>query len=259
MEADAARAGGRLAGLTALVTGAGSGIGQAIAHLFAAEGAAILAVGRREAPVAATAAAIRDAGGIAAAAPVDVADEAAVRALLERLPELLGPRLDVLVNAAGTGSTTTAADTPLEVWERVFAVNARGTFLMSKHALPLLRASHGAIVNVGSVAGIVGLRNRAAYCASKGAVAALTRAMAIDHVREGVRVNCLCPGTTDTPWVARLVAEQGESLDALAARQPLGRLATAEEIADAALYLASPSASFVTGSQLVVDGGLTAG
>jgi 2-keto-3-deoxy-L-fuconate dehydrogenase len=113
-------------------------------------------------------------------------------------------------------------------------------------------------VNIGSVAGVVGLRNRAAYCASKGAVAALTRAMAIDHVREGVRVNCLCPGTTDTPWVTRLVDDQGESLAALAARQPLGRLATAEEIADAALYLASPGASFVTGSQLVVDGGLTA-
>jgi meso-butanediol dehydrogenase/(S,S)-butanediol dehydrogenase/diacetyl reductase len=172
MEADAARDGGRLAGMTALVTGAGSGIGQAIARLFAAEGAAILAAGRREEPVTATAAAIRAAGGVAAAAPVDVAEEAAVRALFERLPELLGPRLDVLVNAAGTGSTTTAPDTPLEVWERVFAVNARGTFLMSKHALPLLRATHGAIVNVGSVAGMVGLRNRAAYCASKGAVAA---------------------------------------------------------------------------------------
>ena len=258
MEADAERAAGRLSGLTALVTGAGSGIGQAIAHLFAAEGAAILVAGRRQGAVAATAAAIHEAGGLAAAAPVDVTDEAAVSTLLERLPELLEPRLDVLVNAAGTGSTTTAPDTPLEVWERVFAVNARGTFLMSKHALPLLRASRGAIVNVGSVAGMVGLRNRAAYCASKGAVAALTRAMAIDHVREGVRVNCLCPGTTDTPWVARLVEEQGESLDALAARQPLGRLATPEEIADAALYLASSAASFVTGSELVVDGGLTA-
>ncbi len=258
MEGEAARAGGRLAGLTALVTGAGSGIGKAIAQLFAAEGAAILAAGRRQEPVAAVAAAIREAGGVATEASADVADEAAVSALFERLPELLGPRLDILVNAAGTGSTTTAPDTPLEVWERVFAVNARGTFLMSKHALPLLRASRGALVNVGSVAGMVGLRNRAAYCASKGAVAALTRAMAIDHVREGVRVNCLCPGTTDTPWVARLVEDQGESLDELAARQPLGRLATAEEIAEAALYLASPGASFVTGTELVIDGGLTA-
>jgi NAD(P)-dependent dehydrogenase (short-subunit alcohol dehydrogenase family) len=249
---------GRLAGRTAIVTGGGSGIGQATARRFAAEGATVLVAGRRPEPLEATAAEIREAGGRAETAALDVADEDAVRALFDGLDATLGPRLDVLVNGAGTGSTTTAPDTSLDVWERVFAVNARGTFLMSKHALPRLRRARGAIVNVASVAGMVGTPSRAAYCAAKGAVIAFTRAMAIDHVGEGVRVNCLCPGTTDTPWVTRLVEEQGESLDALAARQPLGRLGTAEEMAAAALYLASPEAGFVTGSQLVVDGGLTA-
>jgi 2-keto-3-deoxy-L-fuconate dehydrogenase len=116
----------------------------------------------------------------------------------------------------------------------------------------------GAIVNIASVAGLVGLPNRAAYCASKGAVIALTRALAIDHVRQGVRVNAVCPGTVDSPWVRRLVEEAGESLDALRARQPMGRLGTTGEVARAVLYLASDDAAFVTGSGLVIDGGLTA-
>jgi 2-keto-3-deoxy-L-fuconate dehydrogenase len=167
--------------------------------------------------------------------------------------------LDVLVNVAGIGSTTTAPDTPLEVWEEVFAVNARGSFLCCKHAIPgMAERGRGSIVNVASVAGLVGLRNRAAYCASKGAVIALTRALAVDHVGDGIRVNAVCPGTVDTPWVRRLVEEAGESLDALRARQPLGRLGTPEEIADAVLYLASDAAAFVTGSVFVIDGGLTA-
>ena len=126
--------------------------------------------------------------------------------------------LDVLVNVAGIGSTTNAPETPLEVWENVFAVNARGTFLCCKHAIPGMAArGGGSIVNVASVAALVGLRNRAAYCASKGAVVALTRALAIDHVADGIRVNAVCPGTVDSPWVRRLVEESGESLDALRA------------------------------------------
>ena len=146
--------------------------------------------------------------------------------------------LDVLVNVAGIGSTTNAPETPLEVWENVFAVNARGTFLCCKHAIPGMAArGGGSIVNVASVAALVGLRNRAAYCASKGAVIALTRALAIDHVADGIRVNAVCPGTVDSPWVRRLVEEAGESLDALRARQPMGRLGTTEEIAEAVLYL----------------------
>jgi 2-keto-3-deoxy-L-fuconate dehydrogenase len=165
----------------------------------------------------------------------------------------------VLANIAGIGSTTTAPDTPLEVWEDVFSVNARGTFLCCKHAIPgMVERGGGSIVNMASVAGLVGLRNRAAYCASKGAVIAFTRALAVDHVGDGVRLNAVCPGTVDSPWVRRLVEDVGESLDALRARQPMGRLGRTDEIAEAVLYLASDAAAFVTGTALVIDGGLTA-
>jgi 2-keto-3-deoxy-L-fuconate dehydrogenase len=131
----------------------------------------------------------------------------------------------VLVNVAGIGSTTNAPETPLDVWEDVFAVNARGTFLCCKHAIPtMIGRGGGSIVNMASVAAIVGLRNRAAYCASKGAVVSFTRALAVDHVNDGIRVNAVCPGTIDSPWVRRLVEKSGESLEELSARQPLGRL-----------------------------------
>ena len=166
--------------------------------------------------------------------------------------------VDVLINVAGIGSTTNAPETPLEVWENVFAVNARGTFLCCKHAIPgMIARGGGSIVNVASVAALVGLRNRAAYSASKGAVVALTRALAIDHVGDGIRVNAVCPGTVDSPWVRRLVEESGESLDALRQRQPMGRLGTPDEIADSVAYLASDRSAFVTGSVLVIDGGYT--
>jgi NAD(P)-dependent dehydrogenase (short-subunit alcohol dehydrogenase family) len=243
----------RLEGKHTLITGAGSGIGRAIAERFAAEGASVVAVGRTQATLDETAELVRAAGGEASTAALDVADAGAVAALFDGLD-----RLDVLVNGAGIVDTHTVEGCTIERWDEVLATNVRGTCLMAKHALPLLREAHGAIVNVASVAGLVGVPNRAAYCASKGAVIALTRAMAIDHVREGVRVNALCPGTTQTPWIERLVAEQGEKLEDLEARQPLGRLGTAEEMADAALYLASAESSFVTGTELVVDGGMTA-
>ena len=166
--------------------------------------------------------------------------------------------VDLLVNAAGIGSTTDAPSTPLEVWEDVFAVNARGTFLCCKHAIPGMKArGGGAIVNVASVAGLVGLRNRAAYSASKGAVISLTRALAVDHVGDGIRVNAVCPGTVDTPWVQRLVDERRASRSTRSARGSrwVGS-GTPEEVADAVLYLAT--ATFVTGTILTVDGGLTA-
>jgi 2-keto-3-deoxy-L-fuconate dehydrogenase len=224
----------RFAGKGALVTGAGSGIGAAVARLLELEDAEVLAADITGTDV-----------------HLDVRDEAQVAGVTHDL--------DVLVNVAGIGSTTNAPETQLDVWEDVFAVNARGTFLCCKHAIPdMITRGSGSIVNIASVAAIVGLRNRAAYCASKGAVVSLTRALAVDHVGDGIRVNAVCPGTVDSPWVRRLVEEAGESLDELRARQPLGRLGTPEEIADAVAYLASDAAGFVTGSVFVIDGGLTA-
>jgi 2-keto-3-deoxy-L-fuconate dehydrogenase len=230
-----------LAGKRVLVTGAGSGIGAATARRFAAEGAEVI---------------------VADLSPEAVADELDAQAVVldvrhEAEVEFAMADLDVLVNCAGIGSTTNAPETTLAVWENVFAVNARGTFLCCKYAIPGMAArGGGSIVNIASVAGLVGLRDRAAYCASKGAVISLTRALAVDHVADGIRVNAVAPGTVDSPWVRRLVEDVGESLDALRARQPMGRLGTPEEIADAVAYLAA--AEFVTGSVLVIDGGLTA-
>jgi NAD(P)-dependent dehydrogenase (short-subunit alcohol dehydrogenase family) len=238
---------GRFTGKRAFVTGAGSGIGAAVARALHAEGAVVTL-----ADVSATADALAaELGGPATAVRLDVREEDRVREVM--------PALDVLVNVAGIGSTTNAPDTSLDVWEQVFAVNARGTFLTCKHAIPkMIARGGGSIVNVGSVAALVGLKNRAAYCASKGAVVALTRALAVDHVSDGVRVNAVCPGTVDSPWVRRLVEDVGESLEGLKARQPMGRLGTPPEVAEAILYLASDQAAFVTGSSLVIDGGLTA-
>jgi NAD(P)-dependent dehydrogenase (short-subunit alcohol dehydrogenase family) len=243
-------------GSVTVVTGAGSGIGQATALLLAREGARVLAADVNAAAAEETAARAEDE---VIAAQVDVVDEAAVRRLFERCDADLGP-VTVLANIAGIGSTTTAPETPVEVWEQVFAVNARGTFLCCKHAIPRMAAAGGGtIVNMASVAGLMGLRNRAAYCASKGAVIALTKALAVDHVREQIRVNCICPGTVDSPWVRRLVDESGESLNDLVARQPMGRLGSPQEIAEAVLYVASDAAAFMTGSALVLDGGMFPG
>jgi NAD(P)-dependent dehydrogenase (short-subunit alcohol dehydrogenase family) len=248
----------RFEGRVALVTGGGSGIGRATAERLAADGAAVMIANRGEEAGRDVVAAIGAAGGTARYAGVDVADEASVISMFDALGAAFGPELHVLVNSAGTVATTTTPDTSLEEWERVFAVNARGTFLCCKYGIGRMRAPHASIVNVGSVAGLVGVPNRAAYCASKGAVIAFSRAMAIDHVREGIRVNCVCPGTIDSPWIERLVAD-GASRDDLVARQPIGRLGTPEEVAEAILYLASDQAAFSTGSSLVVDGGMSAG
>jgi 2-keto-3-deoxy-L-fuconate dehydrogenase len=238
----------RFTGKRALVTGAGSGIGEAVARGLHAEGADVLLADLRGDAAEAIASEL---GERATSVALDVRDEDAIR-------NVTGD-VDVLANVAGIGSTTSAPETSLDVWEDVFAVNSRGTFLCCKHAIPAMVArGGGSIVNMASVAGLVGLRNRAAYCASKGAVIALTRALAVDHVADGVRVNAVCPGTVDSPWVRRLVEEVEESLDALRARQPMGRLGGVDEIATAVLYLASDEAAFVTGTAFVIDGGLTA-
>jgi 2-keto-3-deoxy-L-fuconate dehydrogenase len=227
--------------MRALVTGGGSGIGAAVAHRFADDGFNVTVADLEPDAVATELGAI--------ALRLDVRDEAQVAQAMDGV--------EVLVNAAGIGSTADAPGTSVEVWDDVFAVNARGTFLCCKHAIPGMKArGGGAIVNIASVAGLVGFKNRAAYSASKGAVIALTRALAVDHVSDKIRVNAVCPGTIDTPWVQRLVEGAGESLDALRARQPMGRLGTPEEVADAVLYLTT--AEFATGTILTVDGGLTA-
>jgi NAD(P)-dependent dehydrogenase (short-subunit alcohol dehydrogenase family) len=238
----------RFTGKRALVTGAGSGIGEAVARMLHVEGAEVTLADVRPEPVEAIASEL---GEPASAIRLDVREEEAVRTAARGV--------DVLANVAGIGSTTTAPDTPLEVWEDVLAVNARGTFLCCKHAIPgMTERGGGSIVNMASAGGLVGLRNRAAYCASKGAVIALTRALAVDHVGDGVRVNAVCPGTVDSPWVRNLVEQAGESLEELRARQLMGRLGAPEEIAEAVAYLASDDAAFVTGTAFVIDGGLTA-
>jgi NAD(P)-dependent dehydrogenase (short-subunit alcohol dehydrogenase family) len=189
----------------------------------------------------------------------DVTDDAAVRAAIDAAAAELGG-LDILINNAGIGAQGTVADNPDEEWQRVLDVNVLGIVRVSRAALPHLRRSgHAAIVNTCSIAATAGLPQRALYSASKGAVLSLTLAMAADHLREGIRVNCVTPGTADTPWVRRLLAaaeDPDAELAALKARQPSGRLVSADEVAAAIGFLASPLASATTGAVLDVDGGM---
>lgn len=242
----------RFEGKSVVVTGAGSGIGLEMVRLFSEEGARVVAADLDPG----------DAPPTALALKVDVSDPEAMEAMIATAVERHG-RLDVLCNNAGIGSTTSVIDASVEEWERVFAVNVRGVFLGTKHALPhMLAQGAGVIVNTASVAGMIGLPDRASYSASKGAVIALTRQVAVQYAGTGVRCVAVCPGTVASPWVGRLLdeAEDPEARRAqLVARQPLGRLGEPVEIAKAAVYLASDDCAFVTGSEFVIDGGLTAG
>ncbi len=238
-------------GLAALVTGGASGIGAATADLLAQRGARV-AVLDRDPPAP---------GSPHLFARCDITDRAAVEAAVARVAEAFGG-LDVLVNNAGIGAQGDVAANDDAEWRRVLDVNVVGTARVSAAALPHLRASrHAAVVNTCSVVAVVGVVDRALYAASKGAVLALTYAMAADHVREGIRVNCVTPGTADTPWVARLLdaAEDPAAAGAaLRARQPLGRLVSPQEVAHAIAYLASPLSGSTTGTALGVDGGMAA-
>jgi 2-keto-3-deoxy-L-fuconate dehydrogenase len=237
-----------LEGLVAVITGAGSGIGLATLEAMRAEGARVAALDLAPPPA-------RE--GVLPLA-CDVADGASVDAAVARAAAHFGA-IDVLVNNAGIGAQGSVEDNPLDEWRRVFDVNVFGMVRASRACLPHLRKSRRpAIVNVASIVSWTGLPKRACYGASKGAVYALTLAMAADHAGEGIRVNCVCPGTVDTPWVGRLLSVAPDPAAAranLVARQPIGRLGTAEEIAVAITYLASPAAGYVTGSALQIDGG----
>jgi NAD(P)-dependent dehydrogenase (short-subunit alcohol dehydrogenase family) len=245
----------------AVITGAGSGIGRAMALQFAREGARVLAADVNAAAAEETAALVRDAGGEALPLQVNVTEPAEVRAMLERARDAFGG-VQILCNNAGIGSTTDVVDCEPDEWDRVMAVNVKGVFLGCKYAIPIMLAGGGgSIVNTASVAGMVGIVKRAVYCASKGAVIALTKQVAVEYVERGIRCNCVCPGTVDSPWVGRLLSQTEDPQSAraaLVARQPIGRLGTPEEVAAAALYLCSDDASFITGSSLVLDGGWTA-
>jgi NAD(P)-dependent dehydrogenase (short-subunit alcohol dehydrogenase family) len=237
-------------GLKAVVTGGGSGIGAATARLLANRGAAVAVLDLD--PEAAVSAGLH---GFKA----DVCDDTSVRAAVASALDTLGG-LDVLVNNAGIGAAGTVEDNPDEQWMKVYDVNVVGMVRVTRASLPALRQSqHAAIVNTCSIAATAGLPQRALYSATKGAVLSLTLAMAADHVREGIRVNCVNPGTADTPWVGRLLdaADDPEAeRSALEARQPMGRLVSADEVAAAIAYLASPTAASVTGTALAVDGGM---
>ena len=247
-------------GLAALVTGGASGIGLATARLLAGRGARVAVLDRP--------------GGIEAlkaagestdlySLVADVTDDAAVRAAVAEAGRALG-RLDIVVNNAGTGAAGTVEDNDDAEWHRVLDVNVLGIVRTTRAALPLLRQAarergQAAIVNTCSIAAIAGLPQRALYSATKGAVYSLTLAMAADHVAEGIRVNCVTPGTVDTPWVGRLLdaaPDPAAERAALSARQPMGRLVSADEVAAAIAYLASPLAGSTTGTALAVDGGM---
>lgn len=243
---------GRLAGKTALVTAAAQGMGRAGALAFAREGARVIATDINETLLAAL-------GGHAGltTARLDVLDDAAVRAFVERTGAV-----DILFNCAGWVHQGTLLDCSIDDWDRSFDLNVRSQFVLTKAMLPkMIAAGGGVILNMASVLGAhKAAPNRLAYAASKAAVVGFTRALAIDHVRHNIRVNCICPGTVDTPSLGERIAAFADPVQArrdFVARQPMGRLATAEELAEAFVFLVADESSFMTGQALFVDGGMS--
>jgi 2-keto-3-deoxy-L-fuconate dehydrogenase len=243
----------RLDGKTALVTGGASGIGEQTSRALTNAGASVIILDMNLAAAEKLAAELPG----ASAAQCDITNEAQVRETFTKFE-----KLDILVNNAGIGLVGNCEETELADFQRLFRVNVEGMFLITRSALPLLIASHGSIVNIGSVAGLIGVKKRFAYCATKGAVVAATRQLAVDYPQQ-IRVNCVCPGTVDTPFVEGYIekyhSHEKEKVRAeLNARQPIGRLGKPEEIAHMAVYLCSKEAEFVNGSVITIDGGWTA-
>ena len=248
----------KLEGKTALVTGAGSGIGQAIAEVFAAAGAEVIIADRDAKAGEAVAKQLAGSGRKARFRLLDVADEAECGAVGRE-----NSRVDILVNNAGIGHVGTILQTTAADLDRLYQVNVRGVFNLSKAVLPqMLDRNSGCIINMASIGGVVGIRDRLAYCATKFAVVGITKSMALDHARQGVRVNCICPGRVETPFVSARLKEYPDpkkAYEEMSATQAVGRMARPDEIAAAALYLASDQAAFVTGTAFLIDGGWSAG
>jgi NAD(P)-dependent dehydrogenase (short-subunit alcohol dehydrogenase family) len=247
----------RFEGRSIVVTGAASGIGKATAERFAQEGGSVLCLDVNAEGAAATAGAIREAGGAAAARPCDISKAADVAGAIAAAVERAGG-IDVVANVAGVGGFRRTAEVTLEEWNRVIGVNLTGTFLMCQAALPHVLERRGAIINVASVAGLRSHPYAAAYCASKGGVVMLTRALAAEFGRKGVRINAVCPGGVETPLIQQFQLPPGVSPQALARITPLGRMGQPHEIAGAIAFLASDDALYLNGEALVVDGGMTA-
>ncbi|BCW40317.1 short-chain dehydrogenase [Arthrobacter sp. StoSoilB3] len=240
---------------TVIVTGAGSGIGRAAALRFAELGANIVIADKNEAAAREVA---DEAGAKALAVTVDVSDSASVRSMIKTVVDNFGG-IDVLCNNAGFGFPGNVLDIDEDNWDRLMSVNLKGVYLCSKYAIPeLAKTGDGRIVNTSSYTANVGIRDRAAYVASKGGVSALTRAMALDHVDQGIRVNAVAPGTINSPYFDKMIAESPEPqelVDSLNGRSPMHRMGRPEEVAEAIVWLAAKESSFATGSVLTVDGG----
>jgi len=251
----------RLAGKNAVITGGGTGIGQAIALAFAREGAQVAVAGRRKEKLDETLHLLQQAGRSALALECDVTKAEDTLRTVKAAEAAFG-KVNVLVNNAGSLSVSRVENITEADWDRVMAANVKGPFLMCRAALPAMRrAGGGSVINVGSVLGIVAIRDRAAYCASKGAVTMLTKAMALDHAQDNIRVNCLCPSIVESDITRNLFAETeagGQARESRLASIPLGRFGKPADIAGLAVFLASEESSWMTGTVIPVDGGVTA-